>query len=113
MHLERLSQSESRIVGEVLRAAADGPFFPEWEFHTLFGLSREQVRRIADEWPLAVLPPGDVTLAVNNSLNMLLGYPHGRDEVWAEWISIDRAALSELFARLRGHAHDNHFERLM
>jgi hypothetical protein len=27
-----------RIVGECLRASVDGPYFEDWEFHTLFGL---------------------------------------------------------------------------
>jgi hypothetical protein len=113
MHLERLSRAESRIVGEVLRAAADGPFFPDWEFQTLFGLYREEVRRIADEWPLPILAVEDVTMAVNNAFNMLLGYPHRKDEIWPEWISVDRAALNELFNRLRGRRNESHFERLM
>jgi hypothetical protein len=60
MHLERLSRQESNIVGEALRAAADGPFFPDWEFSTLFGLKREEVRRIANEWPLPTVPPEEV-----------------------------------------------------
>ncbi|WP_162584044.1 hypothetical protein [Variovorax sp. PBS-H4] len=35
---------DSSIISECLWAAADGPFFPDWEFSTLFGLSREEVR---------------------------------------------------------------------
>jgi hypothetical protein len=72
MHFERLSKRESDTIKEVLHAAADGPFFPDWEFQTIFGITRERVRRIADEWPLPNAPPGDVVLAVNNSLNWLL-----------------------------------------
>lgn len=113
MHLERLSQSDSRIVGEVLRAGADGPFFPEGEFQTLFGLERHEVRQIADAWPLPVVDPQIVTVAVNNSFNMLLGYPHRKDEVWPEWISVDRPTLNELFNKLRGRRNENHFERMM
>ena len=26
----------NRIIGECLRAASEGPFFPDWEFHILF-----------------------------------------------------------------------------
>ena len=57
MHLERLTQAESKIVGEVLRAAANGPFFPDWEFHTLFGLERDQVRQVAVAWPTPIMDP--------------------------------------------------------
>jgi len=113
MNLERMSPSQSLIVGEVLRAAADGPFVPDWEFHTLFGLSREQVRRIADEWPLPILPSEEVTLAVNNSFNTLLGYPHRKDDLWGDWISVDREALNGLFNLLRGRRGESYFKRLM
>lgn len=113
MHLERLTQAESRIVGEVLRAAADGPFFPDWEFHTLFGLERQEVRETADRWPLPIVDPQIVTVAVNNSFNNLLGYPHGKDDVWSEWISVDRPALNELFTRLRERRDENYFHRMM
>lgn len=113
MHLERLSKTGSRIVGEVLRAAADGPFFPDWEFHSLFGLEREEVRRIAEQWPLPWAPPEDVVLAVNNAFNMMLSYPHRKHDLWGEWISVDQHALNELFNRLRGRRNENPFERMM
>ena len=113
MHLERLTQSESRIVAEVLRAAADGPFFPDGEFHTLFGLERQEVRNIAERWPLPIVDPQVVTVAVNNAFNNLLGYPHRKDDVWSEWISVDRPALNELFNKLRKRAGENYFHRMM
>ena len=101
MHLERLTQIESRIVGEVLRAAADGPFFPDWEFYTLFGLARAQVRQVANAWPTPIIDPEIVAIAVNNSFNMLLGYPHRKEHEWSEWISIDGPTLNQFFNRLR------------
>jgi hypothetical protein len=113
MHLERLTESDSRIIGEVLRAATDGPFFPDWEFHTLFGLHRDQMRRVAREWPLPVLPPEDVELAVNNAINWLLSYPHRKQEIWANWISVDQSALNELFNRLRGRRDESASDRMM
>ena len=36
-----LSAHDHKIIAEALSAAAEGPFFPDWEFHTLFGLERE------------------------------------------------------------------------
>ena len=32
---------------ESLVAASRGPFFPDWEFHSLFGLDRPEVEAIA------------------------------------------------------------------
>ena len=113
MDFKTLSDVDKAIVGQVLRAAADGPFFPDWEFHTLFGLKRSEVRAIADAWPETTASPEDVEIAVNNSLNNLLGYPHGMDADWSEWIPIDRHQLNELFNRLR-HRRDQLFiDRMM
>lgn len=102
MHLERLSTWQSEVIGEALRAAADGPFFPEWEFSTLFGLSRSQVRRIADQWPFPSEPPDDIAIAVNNSLNMLTGYPHRKYDLWDDWLSVAPQQLRDLLRQLRG-----------
>jgi hypothetical protein len=113
MDLGQLSDGDKALVGQVLRAAVDGPFFPEWEFHTLFGLTRSEVRAVADAWPNLDLTSEDVALAVNNSLNHLLGYPHRQHSVWFQWISADPAQLADLLSRLRGSAGESYFERLM
>jgi hypothetical protein len=115
MDFDSASEADKKILGQALRAAADGPFFPEWEFHTLFGLQRTDVRAIADAWPhLDSFSHEHVIIAVNNSLNNLLGYPHGEDAVWSQWISIDREQLDELFGRLRGRRDgERYFDRML
>lgn len=45
MDLNQLSDGDQVLVDHFLRAAADRPFFPEWEFQTLFGLSRKRSPR--------------------------------------------------------------------
>jgi hypothetical protein len=112
MDLDRLSDADKALVGQALRAAVDGPFFPEWEFHTLFGLTRGEIRAMADAWPNVDLTSSNVTLAVNNALNNLLGYPHGQDSAWPQWISADPAKLDELLGRLQGSGNTSYFERL-
>jgi hypothetical protein len=112
MDLDTLSDVDKVILGQALRAAVDGPFFPDWEFHTLFGLERSQVRAIADAWPEPDASSDDVELAVNNSLNHLLGYPHQQDAVWSQWISVDRRQLNELFNRVRGVRDEDYFGRM-
>lgn len=109
MDFDSLSELDKRIIGEALRAAADGPFFPDCEFRTLFGLERGKVRAIAAAWPKAITPPEQLGIAVNNSLNNLLGYPHGGDAVWSQWISVDRSQLHELLSRLHGRRDDERF----
>ncbi len=44
-------EGDSEVIEQCLRAAADGPFFPDWEFTILFGFERDEVRRIAECWP--------------------------------------------------------------
>lgn len=113
MHLERLSKRESEVVGQILRAAAEGPFFPDWEFQTLFGLTRADVRKVAEGWPLPALSSELVELAVNNSFNWMLSYPHRKHDQWEDWISVDQIAANELFNRLRGKGNETPFERMM
>ena len=112
MHLEDLTDTDKAVVGQALRAAADGPFFPDWEFHTLFGLTRSEVRAIADAWPNVPLASESVALAVDNSLNNLLGYPHRQDSLWSEWISFEQDQLDELLNRLQDGKRGRYFERL-
>lgn len=77
----------------------------------LFGLEGNEVRAIADAWPDLVASSEDTDLAVNNSLN-LLGYPHGEDAIWPQWISVDRQQLRELHLRVRGRDDESYVGRI-
>ena len=112
MNFDRLSEVDIEIIGQGLHAAADGPFFPDGEFHTLFGLDRSEVRKIAEEWPKCSASAEDVTTAVNNSLNNLLGYPHSEDAVWPQWISIGSEQLKEWYKRLPGRDDERYLDLL-
>ena len=92
---------DERIIGECLRAAVEGPFFPDWEFPTLFGLKRHEVAEVLARWPQTDdLEKRD--LAVNNALNNLLGYPHKKMAVWSDFISVSKAEVEAVFRRWRG-----------
>ena len=99
--LASLTDRERAVIGECLRAAAEGPFFDDAEFGALFGLERGEVERVAARWP--DVGPGDETarLAVNNALVNLAGYPHGREREWARWISADAGEVTAIAERLR------------
>ncbi|MBK9944622.1 MAG: hypothetical protein IPP13_23750 [Kouleothrix sp.] len=86
-----------RIFHEALAAAARGPFFPDWEFHTLFGLERSEVEQIAFNFAESTEIDGAVRLAINGAMNNLLGYPHGCDNQWHDWLSVTRHELSEIY----------------
>jgi len=75
-----LNQEDTEIVGRSLRAAVSGPYFPDWEFATLFGSTRSDVEAVLLQWPRVDLDDPAVEAAVVGSLNHLLGYPHGMME---------------------------------
>src|SRR4029077_19527488 len=89
MPLSDLDQAEREVVRDCLRAAAEGPFFDDWEFHTLFGLKRDEVKNVLESWPNLDENNESVVLAINNSLNNLLGYPlHERNHEWPKFIAV-------------------------
>ncbi|MGH4034095.1 hypothetical protein ACQB60_34795 [Actinomycetota bacterium Odt1-20B] len=83
------------------RGPVNGPFFPDWEFHTLMGFTRDEIAVIAVSWP-ASSDSGERDDAVNNVLNMLLGYPHGYDSRWHEYSAATLAQIARTFASWRG-----------
>ena len=46
MSFHLLTPQEQKVIYECLQASVNGSFFPDWEFHTLFGLTRDEVREI-------------------------------------------------------------------
>ena len=97
-----LTSTQIRVIGECLHAAAHGPFFPDGEFAALFGVSRDEVTEVAAEWPVVIKSCENLQIAVNNSINMLLGYPtKNKAEIWDEYISVDRKELVEIYAAWR------------
>lgn len=111
-----LTSSDTDTIQECLTAAADGPFFDDQEFHTLFGLDREEVRLVAQQWP-ETGDPEVQRVAVTNSLNHLLWYPHRREDVWHSFISAERVDVALVYARWRGErtldsSAQGYFDRL-
>ena len=94
-----LTKNQIETIGECLCAAAYGPFFPDGEFDSIFGLSRAQVALVADEWPVVVENAEFAIAAVGNSLNNLIGYPIKAEKLqfWDEFISVDRQDLRKIF----------------
>src|SRR5215470_2601534 len=110
MSLADLSPSEREIVRACLRAAAEGPFFPDWEFSSLFGLSREELKTILASWPNLNEVDESVVLAINNSLNNLIGYPHGMHDHWSEFVPVSARELHQIFMKWKGRPVSNYFD---
>lgn len=107
MPLSNLSGSEIAIVGKCLKAAVYGPFFDESEFQTLFGVTREEARVVADNFPNVdecdSEPYGndDSWLVINNTLANLIGYPHGKETELHNQTSVKADQLQEIFDKWR------------
>ena len=100
------SISDFQVFRESLVAAARGPFFPDWEFHSLFGLDRSEVESISDSFSSATALTGDVALALNNAMGNLIGYPHDQEAVWSQWLSVTPAELQTIFLRWRDSGNE-------
>ena len=92
-----LSNDEMKIIGDCLSASVDGPFFPEWEFSTLFGLKRAEVAQVRQSWPDVSAEDETTRTAVNNALVNLLGYPH--NEELGRFVSATPKRLREILAK--------------
>lgn len=99
MGFRHCSEEDRKIIGECLVAAVNGPFFPDWEFSTLFGLERAEIDRVARSWPDVDEQDETVALAVNNALANLAGYPHGED--LSRHISATTERLLEILRKWR------------
>jgi hypothetical protein len=88
MNLKDFSDADRNVIRECLRAAVSGPFFPLWEFHTLFGLDHQAVADIACGVDSLDDSRPDVRLAIGGALSNLTGYPHRQPrETWDRFIS--------------------------
>jgi hypothetical protein len=101
MPLNALSEEERRVVLECMRASIEGPFFPDWEFASLFGVARSDLARIVAAWPKLDEDAEEVALAINNSMNNLLGYPHGCERDWSRFLSVPPREVERIFLKWR------------
>ena len=110
MSLSDLNEKERDVVRQCLRAAVEGPFFPEWEFQTIFGLRREQVNTVLVSWLELDEKDELVVRAINNSFNNLLAYPApNKQELWPKYVSVSAIELARVFDKwkrrpLRDHS---------
>jgi hypothetical protein len=113
MSVADLDSRERNVIRDCLRAAVEGPFFPDWEFSTLFGLSRTEVREVLESWPNLDEANESVVLAINNSLNNLLGYPHALENKWSEFIPVTEQELGRIYMKWKGRKIESHLDGLM
>jgi hypothetical protein len=110
MPLADLTPEEREVVKGCLRAAVEGPFFPEWEFSTLFGLKRDEVKVILASWPDLDDSDESVSCAINSSFNNLLGYPHRCEDIWPQFIPVTEQELARIYSKWKGRIVRNYFD---
>lgn len=101
MALEKLTGEEKRVIGECLRATAFGPFFPDWEFHALFGVNRDEAIRVAQSWPNLEESDISASYLINDSMNNLLSYPHRKQSEWKKYVSMPPNKIYGILNRFR------------
>lgn len=99
--LVKLSENDLRVIQECLQAAVFGPFFPEYEFTALFGLEREEVAKVAWAWPFVDVNDEKVGIAINNSMNWLLAFPHKKFNQWSNFVSVSPEESYKVYKRWR------------
>ncbi len=103
--LKNLNDAEREVVRQCLRAAVESPLFSDWEFGTLFGLEREDVRSVLLSWQELDESDPAVTLAINNSLNNLLYYPdRTKPKIWTGFISVTPCEVAHILDKWQGRA---------
>jgi hypothetical protein len=98
-----LSVAERAVIGECLACVASGEVILEdEEFETVFGIQFSELTSVAAAWPNVDESTEQVFLAINGSLNNLLGYPHGKMGEWSRYISVPPSEVSRIYAKWRG-----------
>jgi hypothetical protein len=100
MSLDDLTPDEREIVRRCLVAAAQGPYFPDWEFPMVFGVARAEVAEILRRWPY-VDDSKVVDAAINNAFVNLLWYPHEMTDQLEDELGVTTARLEQVFTKWR------------
>jgi hypothetical protein len=62
----------------------------------------EELQSVVAAWPAVDDGQEVVRLAINNSFNNLLGYPHAFHESWESRIPVSKAEIGRVFSKWRG-----------
>ena len=110
MPLAQLTDDERALVFECLKCVAAGNvILHDWEFQTIMGIEVKDFLKVVAKWPDVDEAEETVFLAINNSLNNLLGYPHGKHSKWSEYVSASQSEVARVFAKWRGEPVSGYF----
>lgn len=95
-----LSKNEQEIILDFLKTAERVDVFEDWEFDSLFGISRKQLSDVREKWPNVSGADKNVCAAVIGSINNLLGYSGLKNDEWAKNIRINPSEAQLLLNKL-------------
>lgn len=101
MAFDDLTTDQRELVRRCLVAAAQGPYFPDWEFPTVFGVERADFVEILRKWPYVEDDSKVVDTAINNAFVNLLWYPHGMTEELENELGVTVEMLQQVFMKWR------------
>ncbi len=101
MPIENLTATERLLVGRCLFEAVDGPYFPDWEFATLVGAHKSEIRVIASDWSSGQPISGEALQLIGSVLNNLIGYPHDHTADLERATGATVGNVEDVFCKLR------------
>ncbi|WP_085905375.1 hypothetical protein [Kiloniella majae] len=119
MTSKNLYKQEKKVVKECLLAIASGNFLDDdWEFETLMGITLKETNLIAINYPniqeVCLKNPSTNSscnnnrvaqlnsIAINNSMNNLIGYQKWSTNLWSEHISVSIDEVERVFKKWKG-----------
>ena len=103
MPLADLDGGERQAVFECLKCVAAGFVIQhDAEFQTIMGVEVSVVKSVVDAWPNLDDSDDIVRLVINNSMNNLLGYPHGKHLEWERYNPVPLSEVARIFEKWRG-----------
>ncbi len=113
MPLRELTEEERRVVHACLTCVGTGEvILHDWEFQTIMGIDVSELRSILDAWPDVDDSLEMVSLAINNSMNNLLGHPHAHHEDWDTVMPYSKEEVARVFTKWKGSNVGGYFDGL-
>lgn len=111
MALRNLDEEESEIVKECMQCIANGEvILHDFEFQTIMGVNVEEFLEILNMWPNLDESDIKVRAAINNSMNNLIGYPHGMQKRWNDVMDTPLTKISDILQKWRSSNVHSYFE---
>ena len=102
MPIANLTDSEKVVIHACLECVVSGEIIlHNWEFHPIMGISVKELKTVLEAWPDVNDSDDIVQVAINNSMNNLIHFPHGHHGRWLGFLGFSREEVTRVFAKWR------------